>query len=87
MDRFGSLHHSLDMPARSAKAVTPHASDDLADGVTRGLYVGTGGDLVVRLPGDTTDVTFKNVQDGDELPIRVEAVRDSSTAADILALY
>lgn len=73
-------------PARNASAVTPHATNPLAN-VTKGLYVGGTGDIACRLVDDSADVTFVGVPAGSILPIRVSHVRDTSTADDIVALY
>lgn len=53
---------------------------------TRGVYVGTSGDLVVS---DTAgnETTFANVPAGALLPIRVDRVLAASTADDIVGLY
>jgi hypothetical protein len=74
-------------PAKSVKAVTPHASNDLPDGVCRGLYVGGDGDVDLIAVGDDAMVTFAGVTAGSFLPVAAKAVRDSSTATEILALY
>lgn len=73
-------------PARSAAAVTPHAVDPLPNGETRALYVGTGGNLVVRMAGGGADVTFADVAAGYH-PLSVTHVRAASTAGSIVALY
>ena len=50
------------------------------------LYVGLTGDLKVNtVAGDT--VTFKDVQAGSFIPVQVTRVWDSSSAADIVALW
>lgn len=75
-------------PAVSLKAVTPHASNDLPDGISKALFVGTSGNVEVLAEGDTVAVVLKNVPSGTTLPIRVKAVRvASTTATDIVALY
>ena len=85
-DRFGNFSDSLSSPASSAVAVTPHDANPLP-GVSKALYVGTGGDIVLRGRGDSADSTWKNVPSGAILPIRVTHIRASGTsAADILAL-
>lgn len=54
---------------------------------TRGIYVGTGGDLAVKSIRGTTCI-FANVPDGTLLPIRVLQVLSTGTdASDIVALY
>lgn len=84
------LQYSADAatsPARNASAVTPHATNALAN-VTKGLYVGGAGDIACRLIDDSADVTFVGVPAGAVLPIRVSHVRVSgTTATNILALY
>lgn len=71
--------------AYDARTVTAGASA-LANGTTRALYVGTGGDVTVTMAAGTS-VTFADVPAGTILPIQVTHVTAVSGAADILALY
>lgn len=76
-------------PADDAASVTPHDTTELAY-ITRGLYVGTAGDVTVVMAGSGTDITFKAVPAGTILPIRVKIVKDTGTtqaAGDIIALW
>lgn len=67
-------------------AVTPSDSTMLPDGV-RGLYVGTGGNLVL-LDTDSSAVTFTAVPGGTILPVQVKRVNSTNTtASNIVALY
>ncbi len=84
---LGITKSHMDWPATRAAAVTPHDTNEL-DCVTRGIFVGTGGDLAVVMADDSAAVTFTNVPNGTILPIRVKQVLDTGTDADdILALY
>ena len=67
-----------------AVPVTPHNTAVIEKGM---LYVGTGGDVKVRLSGQTTFTTFKNVPDGSFLPILVIGVHTETTATDMLMCY
>lgn len=71
-------------PAHTARAVT--ANDSTVIEVTRALYVGTTGNIAVRMAnGDT--VTFTAVPVG-ILPIQVDQVHSTNTtASNIVALY
>lgn len=70
--------------AHGATAVTP--SDATIFEVCRGLYVGTGGNLAVRM-ADGETITFTNVLAG-IFPIQVDQVRSTgTTATGIIALY
>jgi len=54
---------------------------------TRGIYVGSAGDLVVRMVAGTT-VTFVSVPAGALLPLRTDMVKATgTTAANIVALF
>jgi len=75
----------LQSPASDALAVTP--SDVTVFGTrTRGIYIGGGGTLEVKMV-DGTVVTFVGVVAGSVLPIRVTQVRAASTATSIVALF
>lgn len=76
----------LDAPAQGYVAVTPHDTNPLPVAGSRGLYIGTGGDISLVSPqGDT--VLFKGVPAG-ILPVAAARVRATgTTAADIVALY
>jgi hypothetical protein len=86
-DNFGLINaDTMTIPAMSGVAVTKHDTTEIS--VTRGLYVGTGGDVAVKMRNDSTAVTFKNVADGSLLPLRVKLVLSTgTTASDIVALY
>jgi len=75
---------------RLAVPVTP--SDTTGLKATRGLFIGSAGDVTVLFTGDgwqpvAGPVTFKNVPDATFLPIRVTKVMAATAAGDILALY
>lgn len=71
-------------PAGYGVAVTPSNSTVLP--MTRGLYVGVGGNVAVEDINST--VTYANVQAGTLLPIQVSKVLSTgTTASSIVALY
>lgn len=71
--------------AHSAFAVTN--SDTTIIPVTRALYIGGAGDLVVTMAEDQNDVTFLSVLGGTILPIQVTKVlATGTTATGIVAL-
>jgi len=73
-------------PAHFAAAVTPNDSVDLTS-TTRGLYIGSAGDVKVDMLGDGT-VTFVAVQTGTILPVRATRVYSTGTdATSIIALW
>lgn len=86
-DAFAGAADAVFAPATRGVTVAPHDVNALVD-VPKALFVGVGGDLVVRGVNDTADVTFKNVGAGSVLPIRARFVRATgTTAASIVALY
>jgi hypothetical protein len=78
-DRYAAHTASLMAPASHGFAITPNDSTDLSD-VTRGIYAGTGGDLVVILREGAT-LTFANLPGGTVLPVRAARVKATGTTA------
>ena len=73
-------------PAAYAVAVTPSDADELAT-VSRALYIGGAGNLVVVTYGGDT-VTLVGATAGSIIPIRVKQVKaTSTTATSIVSLY
>ena len=71
--------------AYDAVAVTPNDATALRP--TRGLYIGTGGDVAVEMALGSA-VTFPDVLGGSILPIQVVKVLSTGTVASgIVALY
>ena len=83
-DTFKSHTRGLTSPPEHGAEITP-GDQDLAV-VTRALFVGVGGDLVVRLVGGET-VTLAGVQGGSLLPLRVARVLTGTTAGAIVGLW
>lgn len=81
----GPTYENASIP-NNAVAVTPNDSADLTKPAI--LSIGTGGDVTVDCLETGTNITFKNRQDGSELPVRVTRVYSTgTTASNILALY
>jgi len=85
-DEFSSYQLGLESPIENAFDVTPADDADLAY-VTRGIYVGTSGDLKVDTAGGDT-VTFVSLSAGMIHPIRAQRVYATGTDADdIVGVY
>jgi len=80
-------HHNsanATVAAHDARIVTPSDSTVLA--VTRSLFIGTTGNINVRM-ADGTTLVFSNVPVG-IFPVQVDQVLSTSTtASNIIALY
>lgn len=71
--------------AISATTITNSTTQTFTD-LTRGLYVGTSGDLSVTF-GDGITVTLKNAPSGYH-PLQIEAIQGTlTTAEDVVALF
>lgn len=85
-DNYSTLASGLDSPVKSGAAITPHDTNELSF-VTRAIYVGGAGNIVVLLADDSSTVTFTGVQAGQLLPIRAKKVLSTNTTAtSLLAL-
>lgn len=85
-DTFSSHSRSLTAPSEDASEIQPDDSENLAY-ATRALYVGTGGDIRVRMLGHA-EITFVNLPQGTLLPLRVARVFETgTTAGNIVGLW
>lgn len=86
-DIFDEYNSGLESPARNAFAITPNDSTDLTT-YTRGIYIGSAGDVAVTLAGDTSPVTFVGLLAGTILPVRAKRVLVTGTSAgSLVGLY
>jgi len=90
MDRFKAQRGAIDSVAFDAFTITRVDATPLAQ-PTRAIYVGTAGNLSVKMvgydgddPSDNPVVLFKNLQAGQILPIRAAYVMLTGTTADDL---
>lgn len=73
-------------PSENCFPVTPSDSEDLPH-LTKAIYIGTGGDVVVLVGTSQVPVTFRNTIGGSILDVRVRAVKDTgTTASDLVGL-
>ncbi|MFY7836465.1 MAG: spike base protein, RCAP_Rcc01079 family [Novosphingobium sp.] len=85
-DPFLNTVDSPMTPAGTCFPITPHDTVEF-ERATKAVYVGTGGDLVLRSVNGTADVTFRNLPAGFILDVRVRAIRlTGTTAADLVGL-
>ena len=77
---FENFADSPTAPALTCFEITPSDTVDL-DRVTKALFVGEAGDVVVRSAKGDADVTFRNLPAGYILDVRVKAVRATGTTA------
>jgi hypothetical protein len=84
-DPFVSHSDAAFAPSRAPYPIVP--SDTVALSlVPKGLYVGTGGDIVLRGVDAAVDVTYRNLPDASYIAVRALYVRATgTTAADLVA--
>ena len=76
----------LSQPVKSTD-VTPSDSTDLTGLATKGIYVGTGGDVAYQFTGDTAAHTLKNVASGTLLPGNYKRVMSTNTTASNIVAW
>ena len=83
------FRHTADIPSAPAEdcfAIAPSDTAELAR-APKALFVGEGGDVVLRPLNGTSDVTFRNVAAGSVLAVRARAIRATgTTAASLIGL-
>lgn len=83
-DSFGSFRDALAAPSRVPYAIIPSDTEALRR-VTKGIYVGTGGDVTRRGVDSDGDVTYRNLPDASFINVRASFVRATgTTAADLI---
>lgn len=86
IDQQSAMMEGLTSPADNLVAITPSDSTDLVN-VSRAIYVGGAGNLVVTPYGGGSNVTLAVVA-GAVLPIRVSRVLSTgTTATGLVNLY
>ncbi|MBU0642351.1 MAG: hypothetical protein KJ731_15500 [Alphaproteobacteria bacterium] len=87
IDKFLNNTTSLTAPVSNGFSVIASDTEDQPY-VTRGLYVGTSGNVTVLLAGDSTPVTLNNLVAGVLHPLRVKRVYATGlTAAALVGVY
>lgn len=85
-DKFQGYSDSPIGPARHAFAITPHATNEI-DPLPKAIFVGTGGNILLRAADSGADVLLKNVASGQIIDVRARFIRAAgTTAADIVGL-
>lgn len=84
MDRFENRALSDTGPAVLGFGIIASDTNDLQE-ITRAIYVGAGGDLVVEMAWGG-EVTLKAVPGGTLLPLRVRKVLAATTASYLVGL-
>lgn len=80
IDLFSSSSDSVISPAARCFAIVPSDSEELPF-VTKAIYVGEAGNVVLRSLSGTDFVTFANVQAGTIIDARVCQIRATGTSA------
>lgn len=85
-DKYFGAGVSLGDPANESVPIVPGTP---LDDVSRGLFIGTGGNVNMKLGDDDDFRLFKNLAGGTDYGYRVKEVDDGplTTAQDMLALY
>lgn len=79
-DRFAEYPKTMEGAAVAPFPIVPNDGAALPV-VPVGIYVGTGGDVVLRGVHGAADVTYKNLPDASYLNVRAEFVRATGTTA------
>jgi len=75
-------------PIGKGRAVTPSDTATFTLGLTRGIWVGVGGNVSVTEADGTTTTTYIGVPSGYLLPVQCVRVRSTSTTAtSMVAVY
>ena len=82
-DPFANTANSLSSPAAHCFDILPDDASELPS-AAKAIYVGSGGDIVLRAVDSDQDVVLQGVGSGAILPIRIRAIRATGTTASAL---
>ena len=86
LDPFKNTANSLVSPASRCFTIAPDDAQELLE-APKAIYIGTGGDIVLRPLDNEQDIVLRNAISGSILDIRVRAIRSTGTTAqDIVGL-
>lgn len=80
------IHETSAVSPAKEKIAVNLAADTTFPIPAKGLYVGTGGDVVLRAPGSSADVTYKNVPSGGYIDGYIHIVRGTAGGTSALHL-
>ncbi|MGE4409805.1 MAG: hypothetical protein AB7D33_04445 [Sphingobium sp.] len=82
---FADQADSQATPSRAPYSIVPHDDDELPF-IPKGIYVGTGGDVVLRGVEGAQDVVYRNLPDASYIAVCAHYVRATgTTASDLVA--
>jgi len=85
-DSFSTTSDSPIAPAQDCFSIAPDDNAELSK-ITKAIYVGSAGDVVIRASRAEADVVFRNVPGGYILDVRASAIRaNGTTATDLIGL-
>lgn len=85
-DTYQPYVDSVIAPAQTCFTINPNDTADLPV-ITKSLYIGRSGDIMLVAASSETPVLFRNVVAGTTLDVRVRAVRQTGTSAlDLVGL-
>jgi len=85
-DKYQSYGESPSTPASASDVIAPHDINALMN-ISKAIYIGSGGTIILRLVNDSSDRIFTNLPAGGILPVRASHVRATgTTAGDLVAL-
>jgi hypothetical protein len=84
---MSGAYRSADATVAAKRAVSVTPTDGVLIPTTRSLYIGTSGNLAVRMAEDDQTIVFQSVPAG-VFPVQVvEVLFTNTTAQNIIALY
>ena len=73
--------------SRNGQAITSSQYNIALNETDGCLFVGTGGNVQVRLTGTQNTLTYYNIPDGTFMPIRIDRIYSGTTASNLIFQY